>query len=54
LRISLHPVDATSPDALAHWKGILQDALQTHVPVTKSQWALGPGHGVESGKALAA
>lgn len=38
LRVSLHPVDASCSQALAHWQVVIKNALRDRTPVTKAQW----------------
>jgi predicted deacetylase len=39
LRLSLHPVDAGCPQALSHWRSLIECLLRSRTPVTKAQWA---------------
>jgi predicted deacetylase len=38
LRLSLHPVDARHEKVMQRWRYFIAQALETHVPVTKTEW----------------
>lgn len=43
LRISLHPADARHPEVIAHWRRLIEAALENRRPLTKAQWIEGLG-----------
>ena len=38
LRVSLHPQDVRSAEALAHWRSLIERTLAERTPVTKERW----------------
>ena len=38
LRVSLHPQDVRSAEALAHWRTLIERLLAERIPVTKERW----------------
>jgi predicted deacetylase len=54
LRLSLHPVDASLPQAVSHWRSVIGEVLRTHEAVTKARWAAARLAGPDAGSALAA
>lgn len=39
LRLALHPADAKYPQVMAHWVALIERYLDSHMPVTKGEWA---------------
>jgi predicted deacetylase len=54
LRLSLHPVDASRERPMRHWKRMLDRALASYEPVTKSVWAMGEAAHLRGPNELAA
>ncbi|HEY4138435.1 MAG TPA: DUF2334 domain-containing protein, partial [Casimicrobiaceae bacterium] len=38
LRVSLHPQDMRHPEVVAHWRTLIERAVDERVPITKERW----------------